>query len=634
MAYHAGLPAPGGFVGVDVFFVISGFVITGMIEREHEATGQFRLGRFYLRRFKRLAPALALVVTVTIIVSFCLLSPFVTQQLAAKTGLGAILLCANWVIARTTGNYFLIRADWNPLVHTWSLSVEEQIYLFFPAILLLCWKLSRRVKTRIPWAPVVIGSLTLISLGLMLPTAFGEANPDLLGFYSPITRACEFGAGALLALATSNWSLPSRKTAALCAWSGVAILVGAVWLIDKTTPYPGSWTLLPMIGTVLVIGAGTMQGNQVARALSLPAMVALGDWSYSLYLWHWPIRVFAVHLWPDVSFVPVLAIALSILPAVVTYRTLEQPVRRMPQLTRRPTVALIGVFMLPPLVVASVGIYGANHYWLPRYKSGAIGIVHPGDSDWNEYFSYLDTKYYPCTDQTIRRESLKWESGITRCRQSQPSSRIDIALVGDSHAEHLFLGLAEAAPEKNIVYYVVTNQPVRSDPRTNHILDHVASDPAIKTVIVNSNWPLRGVPGEELVTTLSELTSRGKTAFVTDDIPLFWFDAEACKYRISPVVPYTKCSVNRRQFQEVYDKYYPVLRDAVHRVPGVQMLNTAEYFCDTSMCSMTKGDILYYRDLNHVNDIGSRFLAHRMLANYPEFRAQFTGPASTTPNRP
>lgn len=144
VAFHSGLPVPGGFVWVDVFFVISGFVITAMLMREWATTGRIRFGRFYVRRFKRLTPALALMVAVTMIISVFVLSPLGTQQTAAKTAFGAILLVANLVIARTTGGYFSAPAEINPLLNVWSLSVEEQFYLGFPAILAVGWLLARK----------------------------------------------------------------------------------------------------------------------------------------------------------------------------------------------------------------------------------------------------------------------------------------------------------------------------------------------------------------------------------------------------------------------------------------------------------------------------------------------------------
>ena len=139
VAFHAGLPVPGGFVGVDVFFVISGFVITTMLQREWVSSGRIRFRQFYLKRFKRLTPALALLVSITLIASAVVLSPLGPQEIAAKTGIGAMLLSANFVIARSTGGYFDPAAATNPLLNTWSLSVEEQFYLVFPAVIFLGW---------------------------------------------------------------------------------------------------------------------------------------------------------------------------------------------------------------------------------------------------------------------------------------------------------------------------------------------------------------------------------------------------------------------------------------------------------------------------------------------------------------
>jgi peptidoglycan/LPS O-acetylase OafA/YrhL len=630
VAFHAGLPVPGGFVGVDVFFVISGFVITGMIHRERSSTGRFRFGRFYLRRFKRLTPALALMVAVTMVLSFCLLSPLGTQQLAAQTGVGAMLLVANFAIAQHTGDYFDLPAESNPLLHTWSLSVEEQFYLMFPAILLLGWVLSQRGR-RIPWATVIVGAAALISFWLAVigAWALGPLAPFakyLVGFYGPFARSWEFAVGALLALVTRNRSWGTEKYAQVFAWLGVALLAGSAWLINKNTPFPGPWTLLPVGGTLLLIAAGTHHTTWVSRALARPAMVKIGDWSYSIYLWHWPLKVFAVCLWPQVPFAAVLAATLSILPAVASYRWVEQPLRRLPPLTRPRTLALVGAVVCPAILLAETLGFAANDYWLPRYKSGTLAIHHQGDTDWADFFLHLRGTYYPCTDQAIRDSALKWES-ITRCWQSKPGSRIDVALVGDSHAEHLFLGLAEALPNKNIVYYIQDGLPVRSVTGMDRIIDHVASDPAIETVIINAEWAQRGVPTDEFVTTLDALRSRGKAVFVTDDAPRFGFDAVACKYRMAPILPFAECSEDRALFETEYTRYYPELRAAVGKLPGVQLLNTAaEYFCGNDVCSMNKGEALLYRDSNHLNNIGSRFLAKRMLTDFPQFRAALTRP--------
>jgi peptidoglycan/LPS O-acetylase OafA/YrhL len=628
VAYHAGLPVPGGFVGVDVFFVISGFVIAGMIDREWSSTGRFGFGRFYLRRFKRLTPALALMVAVTMILACCLLSPFGPQQWTAQTGIGAMLLVANFVIAQTTGGYFDPPAESNALLNTWSLSVEEQFYLVFPAILLLGWVLSRRGRRRVPWGPVLVGAVALVSLGLAMLAVNGLAPPHsehLLGFYSPLTRAWEFAVGALLALTATSRSLRSDRHATVLAWLGAALLAGSAGLVTKALPFPFTSTALAVGGTLLVIAAGTHHTTRVSRALALPGIVRVGDWSYSIYLWHWPLKVFAVYLWPDAPYAAVLAATLSILPAVASYRWVEQPLRRLPPLSRPRTAAFVGAVVLPPiLLAASLGI-AANEYWLPRYLSGAA-VSHRGDIDWNDFFRYLGETYYPCSDQAIRDNTDKWVN-VTRCRQSKPGSHIDIALVGDSYVEHLFTGLAEDLPDKNIVYYFVDGLPVKSTKGMGRIIDHVVSDPAIKTVIISAAWAVRGVPseaGDELVKTFEAFTSGHKAVFVTDGVPYFQFDAVACKFRRAPILPFTKCSENRGRFEAAYAKQYPELKAAVDKVPGVQLLNTVKYFCDNGVCSMNRGEDLLYRDNGHVNNVGSRFLADRTLADFPQFRAALT----------
>ena len=186
VAFHAGLPLPGGFVGVDVFFVISGFVITAMLRREWETTGRIRFGAFYLRRFKRLAPALAVMVVTTTLASSLFLSPLGPQQDAARTAVGALLTGANLVIAGTTGGYFDAPAELNPLLNTWSLSVEEQFYLAFPALLALGWLLAPRLRS----APaVLVGAAAIVSFALADAGTTGVAQSWLLGFYSPFTRA-------------------------------------------------------------------------------------------------------------------------------------------------------------------------------------------------------------------------------------------------------------------------------------------------------------------------------------------------------------------------------------------------------------------------------------------------------------
>jgi peptidoglycan/LPS O-acetylase OafA/YrhL len=630
MSVHAGLPVSGGRVGLDIYFVISGFVITGVILRQH-TTGRFKFSQFYFRRFKRLTPALALVVAVTMVMSFCLLAPFGQQQLTAKTGLGTILLTANFVIIGGSDVvHYSAPEGAYPLLHTWSLSIEEQYYLVFPAILLLGYVLSQRGR-RMPGPKILVGAGAAMTfwIAMMGTGALGPLAPFaeyLVGPGGLIARAWEFLVGALLALTvTSRW-VRSDKHAQFLALLGAALIGGSCWLISIGTPFPGlSWTVLPVGGTLLVLVAGTYHTTWVNSALALRPVAKIGDCSYSIYLWHWPLIAFALYLWPQVPFVGVVAGAVAVLPALLSYRWIEQPLRRLPSMSRPRTFALIGAVVLPPILLAVAVNVAADKYWLPRYKSGAVPIAHDGDTDLDDFFQYLRGTYYPCTDHALRDNAEVWNR-IDRCWQSKPTSRTDIALVGDSHAEQLFLGLAEALPDKNVVYYTQAALPVRSAGGMAPIIDHVASDPGIQTVIVTADWAERGVAEEEFAKTLESFRSRGKAVFVTDDIPSFPFDAVFCKYRIAPMLSLSQCSEDRQVFEAAHALYYPVLSAAVARVPGVQLLNTAEYLCDDYLCSMNRGEALLYRDLDHLNNVGSRFIAYRMITDFPQFRAVVTQP--------
>ena len=369
--FHAELPVPGGFVGVDVFFVISGFVITAMLMREWAAHGRIRFGHFYFRRFLRLTPALALVVAVVALASVLLQNPFGAQQTTARTGIGAMLLSANYVIGHSAGDYFADNATTNPLLHTWSLSVEEQFYLAFPAILMIAWLLARRGRRR---APVVI--VTAIALGsfvLGVAWSFGSTaaeglttyfgGPESFAFYSSLTRAWEFAAGALLALALARIPVPTVSVARLLGAAGAVLLLVCAFAIHDSQPFPGVVALLPVTGTVLLILAGSHHTTGVSAALSMRPMVWLGDASYSWYLWHWPLIVFTALLFPQRPALLVGAAAISLLPALASYRWVEQPLRGYRPGSRPRAGALIVTTLAVPLAACLALLVGANAGW-------------------------------------------------------------------------------------------------------------------------------------------------------------------------------------------------------------------------------------------------------------------------------
>lgn len=428
--FHAGLPVPGGFVGVDVFFVISGFVITAMLHREWLRVGRIRFREFYVRRFKRLTPALALMVSVVVVTSAVILSPIGGQAPVVRTALGAMLISANFVAAQSGGGYFDVSAESNPLLNTWSLSVEEQFYLVFPALLAAGWYVGqRRVRMRLGPIPLVIG-VTFLSLALALAGSMGLTFPGsdlLLGFYSPFARAWEFAAGALLALLLVRRALPNSRAASAFGYVGLILLAASLWLIDDTTPFPGVWALLPVAGTLLLLASGTCEATAPTRLLSTRPMVKVGDWSYSMYLWHWPFIVFAGLIFPGNSVVLIVAAALSMAPALASYRWVETPLRSAALTSNGRRIAMVGAFLVLPIVLAgALGVASRKDLWIPSAFTTTIAAFNETHRPHAAWEDCLSTATMMGPSGTLR----DWGS----CMWNSRSSGVPLYLVGDSNA--------------------------------------------------------------------------------------------------------------------------------------------------------------------------------------------------------
>ncbi|WP_420587368.1 acyltransferase family protein [Ruegeria sp.] len=280
--HHAGFAGvPGGFVGVDIFFVISGFLITTILAREIR-DGQFSILSFYERRARRILPALFVVLAACLAVGWFLLLPNQYGNLAVSVG-ATLLFASNIWFWMDAGDYFGHGIEFAPLLHTWSLAVEEQFYLFFP---LLLWALSR-ASMRVWIRVIVLISLVSLALSMYATTAHPVAN-----FYLTPTRIWELGIGALLAVG----AFPAlRRPAAVeaVALIGAVLIIGSILLISDHTPFPGITAIPPCLGAAFLIWAGMYGRSMIARFLTLRPVVWIGLISYSLNLWHWPVLVAA-----------------------------------------------------------------------------------------------------------------------------------------------------------------------------------------------------------------------------------------------------------------------------------------------------------------------------------------------------
>ena len=434
VAFHA-FPAllPGGFVGVDVFFVISGFLITDLIAKEIDGH-RFSLLRFYGRRARRIFPALFLVLTVCLIVGWILLLPTDYRNLGADSAWSAAF-AANIALYLQTG-YFDAAAEMKPLLHLWSLGIEEQFYLVWPLLLMLA------ARRRWMWQAASCVLIASLACNLWLTAV----NPNA-AFYLPFSRVWELAVGALLALMRARQSPSGAKTTrplehlyathharihTAAAWIGLALLLATAFLIDRDQPFPGWRALLPTIATALLIFAGPHTViNQ--KLLSQGALVAIGLISYPLYLWHWPLLVFAriARFGSEPTILMKLAlVALAFVLAAVTYRWLERPFRFGRPAAWKP-------------VGATLGLAAAACFGIAVWASAGMPGRFP------EGLQHLLRDFEPETRLAYRSGSCFLEdtqdstSFAEDCLDQDPAAAPLVLLWGDSYAAHVFPGLAE-----------------------------------------------------------------------------------------------------------------------------------------------------------------------------------------------
>ncbi len=426
--YHYGIAGfGGGFVGVDVFFVISGFLITTLIHTEI-VDGRFSIVNFYERRVRRILPALIALIAVCFVASLVLLFPADLERFVTSV-IGASLFGSNFVFWREAG-YFDSGADLKPLLHTWSLGVEEQYYLLFPGVLWLLRDMRRGLLI------AVIALLSAASLGLSI---WGVSHAPTATFFLLPARFWELGLGALLALGAVP-PLSNRLAATGLGLSGVALIGASVALLTTDTPFPGLAALAPCLGTALVIYAGMAVQTPLTALLSLQPVVFVGLLSYSLYLWHWPLYVFGKYgQFDSLGWgMKVLLIALSFLFAWVSWRFVETPIRKRLLLGERRGLFLAAAGSMLVFVAASTAVLLA-HGWPQRYPQ-AIQAILAGSRDFEPQRSHCLT---PSLERVARGDLcvMGW----------QHSGNPDFLVWGDSHAD-AFIPVIDAAAHVNGKY--------------------------------------------------------------------------------------------------------------------------------------------------------------------------------------
>lgn len=618
-----------------------------MLLREWQRDGQIDLKQFYLRRFKRLAPALALVVITTLgLTAWFGSAAGNIQANAAKTALGSVLLSSNFIIANTTGGYFDAPAENNPLLHTWSLSVEEQFYVLFPIMLVLGLLLVRRTK-KAAALPSIVAAIGVLSFAAML---FGDKESILFGFYSPIPRAWEFVVGVLLAIGVhrlrgATLSASLLRGASVAAPLGLLLILISVFTINSATEFPSLWTLFPVLGTCLLLFSGLNTDSKLTKILSSRPFVKTGDWSYSIYLWHWPLIVIAGFIWPQNSIATLLAAGLSVPLAAAAYRWVEQPLRKI-ELKRVTVVILAATCVALPVQAANAVDMGVSSGWnnavLQEFREVTVEETY-GEK-------------YGCY-QSLPRVGWSWKSD--NCTLNPESTGLPIYLFGDSNANHFSSGVVAAGLELNRPVVMRTMQACALALMAIRIEDHPNGTPNLDCIEFNKNlltWlktqkrgtvllgftdnyllgydfsfedPLgehRAHDGDDLsiiseamALTANRITAMGHEVIFIEQIPVFskprtnqslWRTMIA-NCSLHTAVSKGECIPSVRSGEEI-DKYQGPIWGAVReaaQISGVETIDIRDSICPIGTgCSPKKAGIWLYKDALHLSVRGAETL--------------------------
>ncbi|RWO69894.1 MAG: acyltransferase [Mesorhizobium sp.] len=637
VAYHFGLTAlPGGFAGVDIFFVISGWLITTHLMQEIGETGRLDLWRFYARRARRLLPAALFVILVTLAAGYFILAPQ-EQALYSRGAMFASAYAINLWLLRWSFDYFAADATSNPFIHFWSLSVEEQFYLAWPALLLLAAWLRPGRRT----AAAVVGVAGLASFAAC--QWLTSAAPAWAFYFSPL-RAWEFAAGGLATLVPIALLQHRIWLRAALGWFGLALIATAYLLLSEDLPFPGWYALLPVAGTVLVLlsGVGGPQSNRrtgwqalgPAAALSLPPLQWIGTLSYSLYLWHWPVIVYAGMLAPELS-VPqrlgcgVLALALSVL----TYHLIEDPARRGAWMAvgarafpkaipgAKPLRAFPGLVLVPALMLTGTGV--AVAYANAHLATRNIGPEQRGIEQAVER---------PSIARAVDKNCLADFQTVTPkpCMFGPADATRTIVLFGDSHADQWSTPLIEAARRNDtkIITYLKSSCRASRLSTFNTVLkrDYTECDAwreqAISEIIrhkprlvVISEFSIgnliRDLPAAErtaevarwqagLRSTLQAFSRAGVETAVIRDTPINASFAGSCVARTLwwREAPSPHCDTPRAEAAN--DSTAAAERAVVTSVPDTRYIDLTNQFCGPTTCHVVISGKLAFRDRHHL----------------------------------
>ncbi|MFI6427349.1 acyltransferase family protein [Promicromonospora sp. NPDC050880] len=648
---------PGGYIGVDVFFVISGFLITGHMLREVRATGRLRLGHFWANRARRILPASLLVVAV-VLVSAPLLLPVTDLAEVGRQGLASVLYVQNWALVGNAVDYLASDTAATPFQHFWSLAVEEQFYILWPLVVLGAAVVARRAGR----GPRTLTTALLVAFGVLVAASFAwnlvsVGAEDPAAYFSTATRLWELGAGGLLAV-TLRWTERFRLARSVLALAGFgAIGVGAATL-TAATPFPGTAALLPVLGTMAVIAAGRTSGaGSLTWFVDRRPVQWLGNVSYSLYLWHFPVIVwFTEYAGGTPTRLESLGLlGLMLVAAGASYTLVEQPLRSTAWLREHDGRSL-GLAATSMAVVCALAL-------VPVTRTAAV------EHDWDDLAAQIDVSpgagrvhgAHAAADGTLDvfvdgtvairpnpvtavtdleiAETTPCESDLSTetsevCEYGDPTSDVVVAMVGDSHIRMLSTPLANLAEERGwrLLGFFHNSCPFSYEQRaykadacaaknaeTMEQLRQVEPD-AVITSFLGRN-PFRDTdtgmaPGVKGLADLwNDLHELGASVYVVKDVPEAKEKSQACvaeNYEHPE-----RCAVDRQKAMVRRG----LVDTAAEHAPHATVIDFTDFYCDARTCHQVVGNVLVYRDRGHLTDTFAQtlqpYLAEAIPARFP-----------------
>jgi len=622
LLYHAGVAGfEGGFIGVDVFFVISGYLISGHILKELRA-GKFSFKRFYEKRVRRILPALTVMTIATIAVSAWLYDP----ETITEVSLDGIASITSWANIRfwSGDGYFAASPITQPFLHAWSLSVEEQFYLLLPMFLYFIYKAGQKAK--LPHYILGVMLYSVIASGI---TVYTDQNT---AFYWLHTRAWELLAGALL-IFLPELELKSTWSKVL-PYIGISLILVPIFLYNDSTPFPGIAAILPVLGSAMIIKTSNKAGNYVNKALASPPFKGVGKISYSLYLWHWPILVLAWYyniFEPTPTQLTIEFVGIFVVSWASWY-FVEMPFRSSSTMPTRRLFAIL-VPMISALLVVFVVLM--NHVVDVRALTHP-GVIYPDKKSWNAGWEKWDVCTLPKGKYNLEEIDL--------CVMGNPEVEPTFLLIGDSHAQVMAEGMSIAAGNtgRSGLLLVTPGQPP--------IFDARRIDDGIKSILIKNElikllnrYPINQVfltarwvryielcsisfDGHPVTCEMSLSNySKGLSSLidlfldqeihvhVIDQTPSYGFDIPACVNASLNMAkdPFSTCSISLSEHIEDNQSVQTMLHSVMGERSNVGFIATQDLLCDDKNCYGYYNGAPLYFDSHHLSIIGSKLFVSK-----------------------